>query len=293
MRDFLRQLHDIRENPAMLPVLDLLVLDVLRQEQLIAHGIPDPFEKTKTRENEACLPQYPKIVAELDLHANPYDRLLCAIEGVFAGNIFDLGAGATTKLFAEKSPDFLAVRKELHTKRPWLVDHFDAFADRLLSGKLRYRQVLFFCDNAGSDVILGVIPFCRLLAGMGTRVVIAANRLPALNDITAAELRELLPRLQAIDPVLERLVGEGLIGMVDSGGIAPLIDLSKISDEANRAAAESDLLVLEGMGRAIETNYEARFTVDTLKIAMLKEQIVAERHGGKNFDTVVRFDPAR
>ncbi len=218
------------------------------------------------------------------------ERLLCAVEGVLRGIFFDLGAGATTKLFAEKSPDFLGVRKELRAKRPWLVDHFEAFAERVLAGTPRYRQVMFFCDNAGSDVILGVIPFCRLLARMGTRVVIAANHLPALNDITAVELRELLPQLQALDPVLDGLVRGGVISVIDSGGIAPLIDVSKVSEEAHRAAVGTDVLILEGMGRAIETNFEAKFTVDTMKIAMIKEEIVARRHGGKNFDTVVRFD---
>ena len=46
------------------------------------------------------------------------------------------------------------------------------------------------------------------------------------------------------------------------------------------------------MGRALESNYEAKFKVDAIKLAMIKEQIVAERHGGKLFDTVCRFDRA-
>jgi type II pantothenate kinase len=261
---------------------------------LIAHGIPDPFEKTKARENAACLPLYPQVVTELDRCASERDALLLAINGIFAGNIFDLGAGATTKMFAEKSPDFLEVRKGLMGKRPWLVDQFEAFADGMLGGgKAAYRQALFFCDNAGSDFVLGVMPFCRLLAKRGTRVVIAANRLPALNDMTHGEVQALLPQLQALDPVLDALVRSGKLRAIDSGGIAPLIDLRMLSEEVNRCAAETDLLILEGMGRAIETNFEALFTCDALKLAMIKEEIVARRHGGKNFDTVCRFDRAR
>jgi type II pantothenate kinase len=296
-RELVALLHAIAKDPRSVEPLDLLVLDQLRQDMLIKHGLPDPFEKTKARENDACLPLYPKVVAELDSHHDEREALLQAVEGVFAGNIFDLGAGATTKMFANESPDFFKVRDGLGGKRPWLVDHFDAFADRLLAlgpkpGVPRHRQMLFFTDNAGSDFILGVLPFCRLLAKRGTRVAIAANRLPALNDMTVAETKALLPRIQAIDPVLDDLVKRGRLVAIDSGGTAPLIDLREVSEEANAFARESDLVVLEGMGRGVESNFEARFTVDALKLAMIKEEIVAQRHGGKNFDTVCRFDPA-
>jgi damage-control phosphatase, subfamily II, stand-alone protein len=292
-RDFFETLHAIHDNPRMLPRLDLLILDMIRQEKLIAHGIPDPFEKTKARENAACVPLYPQVVGELDAIKSQREALLLAINGIFAGNIFDLGAGATTKMFADKSPDFLAVRKGLEGKRPWLVDQFDAMADRLLKTTPtgpRHGQAIFFCDNAGSDFVLGVIPFCRLLARRGTRVILAANRLPALNDMTAREVLELLPQLQALDPELDRMVRHGRIEVVDSGGIAPLIDLREISEEVNRYASATDLVILEGMGRAVETNFEATFKVAAIKLAMIKEEIVARRHGGKNFDTVCRFD---
>ncbi len=151
---------------------------------------------------------------------------------------------------------------------------------------------MFFCDNAGPDIMLGVIPFCRWLAKRGTRVLIAANHLPALNDITAPELTALLPRLQLLDPTLDALVKEGRMGVIDSGNGVPLIDLRLVSEEVNRHAPETDLLILEGMGRAVETNLEAKFTVDSLKLAMIKDEMVARRRGGKNFDTICRFDRA-
>ena len=289
--EFVKRLHAIRENPSALPRLDLLTLDMLRQEMLIKHALPDPFQKTKARENTAMLALYPHIIRDFDAHPSPDEALLLATEGVFAGNIFDLGAGATSKMFEHESPDFFKTRDSLGGKRPWLVDHYDALASRILHGPT-HHQAIFFVDNAGSDFLLGVLPFARFLAQRGTRVLLAANHLPALNDMTDAEVRSLLPRVQAIDPVFDRLVKSDQIAPVNSGGIAPLIDLRQISNELNAEAKRTDLVILEGMGRALESNFEAKFTVDALKLCMIKEQITAEKHHGKIFDTVCRFDPA-
>jgi type II pantothenate kinase len=291
VRDQADTLHAIKDKPDLLGHLDLITLDLMRQEKLIKHGIPDPFESMKARENTAMLKLYPQIIAELDAHRDPHEALLLATEGIFAGNIYDLGAGATAKMFADKSPDFITIRNELGGKRPWLVDHFDAMGKRILQGPL-HRQCIFFTDNAGSDFVLGVLPFCRLLAKRGTRVLIAANESPALNDMTYKELVEFLPRAQAVDPVLDGLVKRDKIAPLNSGSGAPLIDLRTISQAVNDAAKDTDLVILEGMGRALESNYEAKFKVDAIKLCMIKEEIIATRHGGKNFDTICRFDPA-
>jgi type II pantothenate kinase len=62
-----------------------------------------------------------------------------------------------------------------------------------------------------------------------------------------------------------------------------------VSDELNRAAADADLLIIEGMGRGVESNLGARFTCDALNIAMIKDAMVAKRVAGKVFDVVCRF----
>ncbi len=52
-----------------------------------------------------------------------------------------------------------------------------------------FRRVMVFVDNAGADIVLGMLPFVRELLRLGCEVVMVANTLPAINDITAAELR--------------------------------------------------------------------------------------------------------
>lgn len=51
-----------------------------------------------------------------------------------------------------------------------------------------------------------------------------------------------------------------------------------------------DLVVFEGMGRAIHTNYTARLRVDTLKAAVIKTQWLADRLGGPIFSVIFKFE---
>jgi type II pantothenate kinase len=52
-------------------------------------------------------------------------------------------------------------------------------------------------------VVLGMIPLARELLRMGSEVVMVANSLPAINDVTTAELRTLLESVCQICPVLK------------------------------------------------------------------------------------------
>ena len=46
------------------------------------------------------------------------------------------------------------------------------------------------------------------------------------------------------------------------------------------------------MGRGLESNFDAIFSCDVLKVAMIKDSLVAKRHGGNVFDIVCRFEAA-
>lgn len=57
------------------------------------------------------------------------------------------------------------------------------------------------------------------------------------------------------------------------------------------ATADCDLIVLEGMGRAIETNLNCRLACDSLKLGMIKHPEVAALLGGRMYDCVCRYHP--
>jgi damage-control phosphatase, subfamily II, stand-alone protein len=285
--ELLADLSLLKADPGAWGPLTVLTFDQHRERLLRKHGFADPYAEVKRRENEAAIGLFHDVLAELDELDGPA-LIEALIRGVFAGNIFDLGSLATIRNYHEEGMDFHATR-ERQPARPWRVDDFDALSRRLLA-PAPYRQVLFFVDNAGADLILGCVPLARHLARRGSRVVLAANSTPSLNDITWAELQGVLARLSAIDAVLADLMKRDRLATVANGCGTPLIDLSVISEACNEAARESDLIVLEGMGRSVESNHDVRFSCDVLKIALLKDVAVARRLGGTLYDQVCRFE---
>ena len=286
---FQTTIHQLQHSPASLPAgrLDILELCRLRDQTLRKHGLRDPFAHVKARENASAVKLYPQVVRALHSRHNS-EKWLHLIKSVFAGNVFDLGSAATMHLATEPT-NFLKTIETMRP-RPWLVDHYDRLAEDLLSAPpAKWSKVVILVDNAGSDFILGVMPLARELALTGTRVVLAANELPSLNDITADETASMIGQLAAIDDDLAALVDGSMLEVVSTGNTSPLIDLSDVSAELNEAAADAELLVLEGMGRAIESNFDASFKVDTLHLAMLKDEVVAKRIGGEVYDVVCKY----
>jgi type II pantothenate kinase len=274
----------------------LTILDICtaREEVLRAVGIEDAYRLAKRRDTEHALGILPQLLEELD-QLPETERRVALLEGVFAGNIYDLGATETVSMFTDQRVDFHAVRAQLKP-RPWRVDHLDAWARRW-SGP-PHRAAVLFVDNAGPDVTLGMLPFARELLRRGTRVILTANATPSLNDITHEEMKELMRRVAEFDRLIAEAWAEGRLRLIHSGNHAPLIDLSRVSAELADTVREEqvDLVVLEGMGRAIESNFDARLRCDTLKLAMIKDRGVAEglaahAPGTELFDLILKFEP--
>ncbi|MDB5327356.1 MAG: hypothetical protein JWM57_2925, partial [Phycisphaerales bacterium] len=261
-------------------IMSILTLDVWRDRLLRKHGFVDPFEDLKLRENESVIALLPKVCKQHDAMQGT-ELFRAVLEGVFAGNIFDMGAAGSAQLLLDGKLDFFDTRKKLPS-RPWLVDGFDAFAAKAEMG---WKQAVFFVDNAGSDFMLGAVPMMRYLAKRGTAVVLACNERPTLNDMTIHDVRAWWPRMLEIEPSLAALP----IHIVSTGTGEPLIDLAGVSPELNEAAAGADLVIMEGMGRGVESNLDAEFSCDAVNLAMIKDHMVAKRLNGKLYDVVCRF----
>ncbi|MCB9866141.1 MAG: DUF89 family protein [Phycisphaerales bacterium] len=284
---FRHELERVRARPDDYAPLTVYTLCKLRARLMRAYGIGDPYDKVKREENAAALGRLAAVLQAVD--GCPPDVVVeTLIRGLLAGNKFDLGAKDTTELHAAGELDFFKTLEELGP-RPWFLDHVDTIAARLAPGKCAYRKAVFFVDNAGGDVVLGAIPLARYLADQGCAVVLAANDYPALNDILVDELGSVLARAAEVD---ERLAGHlraGVISVVGTSCDCPLIDLSDVSTACNAAADDADLVILEGMGRAIESNYTAPMMCDTIRIAMIKNRSLAKYLGCRLYDLIAAF----
>ncbi|THG11810.1 hypothetical protein TEA_021050 [Camellia sinensis var. sinensis] len=120
-------------------------------------------------------------------------------------------------------------------------------------------------------------------------VVLAANELPSINDVTYPELIEILSKLKDEHGQLMGVDTSNLL-IANSGNDLPVIDLARISQELAFLASDADLVILVGMGRGIETNLYAQFKCDSLKIGMVKHPEVAQFLGGRLYDCVFKYN---
>jgi len=286
--EYLDVMHRFASEPEQFETADVLRLTELRRDLLNRYGFHDPFSEIKRRENAAALELLPDVLAEID-GCPATDRPVLLAANLMAGNMFDLGSLPTLNRYRDRRAGFHQTRAELR-RRPWLIDDLDAWSRRWQPAG-PYRHVLFFVDNAGSDIVLGCIPLARWMLQKGARVTLAANSGPALNDITALELRDILPHAAHVDTATRLALDQGRLAVVASGSTTPLLDLKHLSRECAAAAADADIIIFHGMGRAIESNFTARLGCDAVWSAILKDPAVAAHAGGRLFDGVLRFRP--
>jgi len=325
----------LREEPTAYGKLGLADLFELREDCLREFKFTDAYKLDKSGENEVALQVLPDLLEELD-SMEPEARLLSLIEGVLAANIFDWGAKACIDLY--NSGTILDIYRKARSdlaNRPWRVDTFDSLKNRWFEHKKAagkpFRRVILFVDNAGADIVLGMIPLAREILMQGGEVVMVANASPAINDMTASEVKHLMKDVAALCPVVYAARRAAIKAVADFGGRipppgavaspsapedgsspfsesaeargeprlyvmpngqgSPCLDLRRVPAELADAAMWADLVVIEGMGRAIHTNLHTRFRCDSLKLAMVKNKRVAEKlFNGNIYDCVCLFE---
>ncbi|KAJ1699920.1 hypothetical protein LUZ63_008432 [Rhynchospora breviuscula] len=280
-------LEEMKKNPESYGgPPDCILLCRLREVVLRELGFVDIFRKVKDEENAKAMTLFEGVVKLNDAIEDEAKRAENLVRGILAGNIFDLGSAQLAEMFAKDGMSFLASCQNL-VPRPWVIDDLDAF--KLKWTQKTWKKAVIFVDNSGADVILGILPFARELLRHGTQVILAANDLPSINDVTYPELIEIISKLKDENGQLVGVDATGLI-VANSGNDLPVIDLASVSPELAFMASDADLVVLEGMGRAIETNLYARFKCESIKIGMVKHPEVAQFLGGRLYDCVFKFN---
>ncbi|XP_010626080.1 4'-phosphopantetheine phosphatase isoform X3 [Fukomys damarensis] len=255
------KLQTLRHQPFAYGTLTVRSLLDTREHCLNEFSFPDPYSKVKQKENGIALRCFQCVVRALDA-LGWEERQLALAKGLLAGNVFDWGAKAVSDVL-ESDPQF----------------GFEE-AKRKLQ------------DNSGIDLILGVFPFVRELLLRGTEVILACNSGPALNDVTYSESLIVAERIAAMDPIIHSALQEERLLLVQTGSSSPCLDLSRLDKGLAVLVRErgADLVVIEGMGRAVHTNYHAALCCESLKLAVVKNAWLAERLGGPLFSVIFKYE---
>ncbi|VDM43711.1 unnamed protein product [Toxocara canis] len=300
-RKYLEHLKILREKPFAYGCCNVRNLLDLREQILNQFLFDDAFLNQKRIENERALTELSEVLKEVDAIGDERDRQIRVVKGLLAGNVFDWGAKEVVKLMENGDGLTFKMATDTLQKRPWLVDDLDIWLNACFT--TNYRCALIFVDNSGADVLLGVLPFARELIRRGSKVIIACNWSPALNDITAYEMEALMNRACERDETIGKAVIDRRIVVCNSGQGSPCLDLRRVNSSLCEMVMSEgvDLVVIEGMGRAIHTNFDAHFICDSLKVdqwndlfglqaAVIKTKWLADRLGGSVFSVVCKFE---
>ncbi|KAL5005498.1 hypothetical protein ScPMuIL_018954 [Solemya velum] len=289
---YLQRLKELKENPYAYGSLTVRSLLDTSSHCLEEFKFTDPWSQQKQMENEAALKGLKDRLIYLDgLPLN--ERQLALACGLLAGNVFDWGASEVAILLETGTFCFAQAEEKLQV-RPWLFDDFDKWSERLTTGPA-HKCAVIFCDNSGPDIILGVFPFVRELLNNGTKCILCANSRPTINDVTYNELLILVKRVAEISQSVNKALLSGHLQILDSGQGSPCLDLRLINCELVDAIEreKADLIVLEGMGRAVHTNFDATFSCEVLKVAVIKNRWLANRLGGDMFSVMFKYEKSR
>lgn len=143
--------------------------------------------------------------------------------------MFDWGAQVVSDILEKNKSFGLTEALECIQKRPWVIDDLDDWLARLRDTQ-NYKCCAIFADNSGVDIILGILPFAREILRRGTKVVLCANREPALNDITQKELVDVIERCCNECQIIKDAYESGHLLIRSNGQSGPCLDFRQIPE---------------------------------------------------------------
>jgi type II pantothenate kinase len=175
-----QHLQELRSKPKAYGPLTVRSLLNLREQCLRRMGFNDIFYSVKEKENIAALSVVCDMFKSLD-ELEEKERVKTLIFNILAGNMLDWGSTLIQEMFLKNGFDFTMAKSKIVFTPGF--SNIAELEDRLLNG-IPYHKCLIFVDNSGSDVFFGILPFVRYLLKRGTRLILAANTNPSVNDIT-------------------------------------------------------------------------------------------------------------
>lgn len=92
-----------------------------------------------------------------------------------------------------------------------------------------YKCVVIFVDNAGIDLVLGIMPFTVELLKCGSKVMCCSNSMPALNDVTNVECEKTFTLAAKQCAEIDKALQNNKLLFYESGGKGPCLDLRNLN----------------------------------------------------------------
>ncbi|XP_066588941.1 4'-phosphopantetheine phosphatase [Prorops nasuta] len=286
---YVNRLHYLHIQPCAYGILTVRTLLDTIEHCMKEFDFPDPYLYQKKKENDEALQHLKDRLTKLD-NLEGTEKIKALIVGVLVGNIFDWGAKDVATLMETAKFGFQEAQEKI-PDRPWLHDDLEEWIERL-EKEPPYTCAAIFVDNSGVDIILGILPFARDLLQRGTKVILCANSMPALNDVTYPELIVTLKDAAKICNVIKQAIEDDRLIAMETGQAGPCLDLSRLNLDLCLAMIQYgvDLIVIEGMGRTLHTNLYAKMKCECLKLAVIKNKWLASRLGGEMYAVICKFE---
>ncbi|KAK0087884.1 hypothetical protein PV325_013873 [Microctonus aethiopoides] len=286
---YINRLHYLHLQPFAYGTLTVRTLLDTIEHCMKEFDFPDPYLEIKKKENEDALSYLENRLNDIDKFTGS-EKIRALILGVLAGNMFDWGAKEVVDMMESTTFHFEDAQSKI-PERPWLQDDLDEWVLRL-QNESPHKCAAIFVDNSGVDIVLGILPFVRDLLQRGTKVILCANSMPALNDVTYPELLVTLRDAANISKDIKYALKENRLMAMETAQAGPCLDLSRLNVDLCLAMIKQnvDLVVIEGMGRTLHTNLYARLNCECLKLAVVKNRWLALRLGGDMYAVICKYE---
>ena len=233
-------------------------------------GHPNPYHYDKRKARQTALELLPEFWGK---------GWLQRLKLVITGNIVDYNSERVMQRL-KANPDYFSEVLRAAVEAPFAIDCYETFRAKVIDGKP--QDLLWLADNDG-EVIFD-IAFVQDLVGCGHRITIVGKAEDASNDVTLADLHEIVnyPQFAA----LQAAVQHGTVRLMSSGAKTIGTNLYHGTPEFFNALLQADVVISKGQGNFFTT---PGWKKDTFYL-LLSKGVTAEQSTGVVADRSLPVD---
>ena len=233
-------------------------------------GNPNPYHYDKRKARQTALELLP------EFWGNDW---LQRLKLVITGNIVDYNSERVMKRL-KANPDYFSEVLRAAVEAPFAIDCYETFRAKVIDGEP--QEILWLADNDG-EVIFD-LAFVQDLVGCGHRITIVGKAEDASNDVTLADLHEMVNYPQFTE--LQAAIQNGTVRLMSSGAKTIGTNLYHGTPEFFNALLAADLVISKGQGNFFTT---PGWKKDTFYL-LLSKGVTAEQSTGVVADRNLTVD---